>query len=272
MRISLSSTFIKPTRAIFYLAAIFILPVTILWPHSTAALTIESARDCNANSILDCGAATPAEVKQKYNNDSQAQSVYHYFGITHIDIDNLHSQAVEGRVTKGGRVLVNDREVATNASTAGYYDMGSSKKVTANGTTFYVRAPSESFQSDSLPAFVMMKDGQFDFAIIASCGNPVIATPTKPKQAPAAAPSVQPVVPTTPTTSTPPAQTVVVTNTVPVVAPAVTPTPSPTPQPQPQPKQIPNTGIGDVVGFGSFVTLLSSGAHFIYRKSKFSFH
>jgi cell division septation protein DedD len=256
MRNTIFPTFIRPAQAIFYLAAMFILPIAIFWPEPTAALTIDSARDCNANSILNCGAATPAEVKQKYDNDSHARSVYHYFGITHIDVDNLHSQAVEGRVTKGGRVLINDREVATNASTTGYYDMGNSRKVTANGTTFYVRAPSESFQSDSLPAFVMMKDGQFDFAIIASCGNPVIATPTKvaPASAPAPVAAVRP---------TPPPQTVVVTNTVPV------PTPVPTPVPQPQPKQIPNTGIGDVAGFGSFVTLLGGGAHYIYKRSKF---
>jgi hypothetical protein len=257
-----SSIFINPLKKTFLLAAIFVLPITILWPYPSKALTIDSPSDCDANAILQCGANTPAEVKQKYDADAHARSVYHYFGITHIDVDNLHDQAVEGKVTIGGRVLVNGQEVATNATTAGYDDMGNSQKVIANNTTFFVRAPSESFQQDSLPAFVMMKDGQFDFAIIASCGNPVIATPTKAKPAPAPAAVIKPV--------TPPAQTVVVTKTVPViVTPVAAPVPAPTPQPQP--KQIPNTGVGDMAGFGSVVALLSAGVHYLYRRSKFSF-
>jgi hypothetical protein len=47
------------------------------------------------------------------------------------------------------------------------------------------------------------------------------------------------------------------------------PTPVPTPVPQPQPKVIPNTGVGDVVGFGSFVSLLEGGAHLLYKRKFF---
>jgi len=204
-----------------FVASLLILP-------AAQALTISSSRDCDNNAVINCGALTTSELKNKYNSAASTRTIFHNFGITHVDIDAIGSTAVEGKVTKGGRVLVNGREVATDAVTAGRQSMPGSQAVTANGVTFYKRPPSVSFASSSLPAFVVMKNGQFDFAIIASCGNPVKAKAVVKKQP--------------------------------------QPAPAPTPAPQPQPKQIPNTGIGDIAGFGSFVALASGAIHLIYKR------
>jgi hypothetical protein len=56
--------------------------------------------------------------------------------------------------------------------------MPGSTKVNHQGAVFYKRPPAVSFAQSSLPALVSMKDGHFQFAIIASCGNPVSAAPT----------------------------------------------------------------------------------------------
>jgi hypothetical protein len=257
----------NPLAFTLLVAAFFIPFVSVLMAYPAKALTIDSAaKDCNdGNAVLNCGAQTPAEVKSKYNATPAARSVYHYFNISSVDVDNLHSMAVEGRVTQGGRVLVGNKEVANNAVTAGMAQMGNDQKVTKNGTTFYVRQPSVSFQSSSLPAFVMMKNGQFDFAIIASCGNPVKATPVS-QPTPAPTPAV--VSPPVPTPTPPP---VVRTQTVVVAQPVAVPTPVPTPVPvpQPQPRQIPNTGVGDAIGLGSFIALSSGAAHFLYKRRMF---
>jgi soluble cytochrome b562 len=244
------------------LAIIVLLSSILIISPKVSALTLEAQRDCDANAVIYCGALTPNELKTKYNDSASAKTIYHNFGITHVDIDDMSKYAVEGKVTEGGRVVVNGEEVATNAITAGRQNMEGSQAATANGVTFYKRSPSVSFQSSSLPAFVVIKDGQFKYAVIGSCGNPVMATPVvRPKPAPAAAVSPTPTPPPRAT------QTVVVTQNVPVPSPA----PAPVPVAQhPQPKQIPNTGVGDVVGFGSFVTLLSGAIHLASKRWLFS--
>jgi hypothetical protein len=250
----------RTSRALFVTGVTSFLFALVFAP-AAGALTIDSQRDCDSNAVIRCGALTPNELKTKYDSSASARTIFHNFGITHNDIDDLNTTAVEGKVTQGGRVLVNGEVVATNAVTVGRENIEGSQAVTANGVTFYKRPPSVSFQSSSLPAFVVMKDGQFDYAIIAACGNPVSATPVvKPKPTPPA-PAV-----TTPPPAPPVTQTVVVTKNVPVPTPVPTPVPAPVPAPQPQPKQIPNTGVGDVLGFGSFVTLLSGAIHFASKR------
>jgi hypothetical protein len=232
---------------------------------------ISSPRDCDSNAVINCGALTINELQRKFNNQSSVQIVYMHFGITSSDINNINTSVSNGTVTKGGRVIVDGNVVANNAITAGMQNMPGSTAHTINGTTFYMRPPNVSFMSASLPAFVVMKDRSFDFAVIASCGNPVKATPVVKKKIvqkqQAAAVTPPPAVSQAQTQS----QTVVVTKNVPVpvVTPTVTPAPTPAQQPQPAPKQIPNTGVGDVAGLGSFVSLVAAGAHTLYKRKFF---
>lgn len=140
-------------------------------------VVFNSARDCDSNAVINCGAMTINELTTKYNSNAGTRHIFDYFGITSKDISNLRQFAHAGTVQKNGNVLVDGKIVATNARTAGRMYIPGSTKVTYQGTTFYTRTPSVSFLNNSLDAFVIMQNGSFSYAILASCGNPVIAHP-----------------------------------------------------------------------------------------------
>jgi hypothetical protein len=182
------------------------LTIVLLAGSSASALEIDGPRDCDNNAIIHCGSLSTRELKRDYAGDVYAQKVFRSFGITSVDIQNIGETAVSGHVSKDGEVFVGSKPspVAKNAVTAGRLDMpGSTAVTTAGGATYYKRPPSVSFQQESLTAFVVMKDGVFQYAILGSCGNPVSATPVVKKQAPAEQPAPAPVVPEKSVTPTP---------------------------------------------------------------------
>lgn len=152
-------------------------------PKAVAAVSLGAPYDCNANSVLWCGAGTTSTILDKYdhgdghNSTAAIQAIYSKFGISRSDIASMDTYAVAGSVNKNGNVYVGNQIVATDALTAGREYMTGSTKVTYDGTTFYTRKPLVSFHLDSLTAYVVMKDGVFQFAIMSSCGNPIKATP-----------------------------------------------------------------------------------------------
>lgn len=148
---------------------------------TVSAISIGGPSDCDNNAIINCGAHSTAALKQAYNSSAYVQKVFAYFGISGADMANLASTDVAGRVTKDGKVFVDGQSqaVATNAVTGGRQNIAGSNAVNFQGAVFYARPPSVSFQQASLPAFVSMKNGSFQFAVIASCGNAVRATPTQ---------------------------------------------------------------------------------------------
>ena len=173
------------------------------------ALSVNSARNCDSNAVIYCGALTTTELDQRYSNSGVSQ-IYSYFGISEQNVKGEGGLSIDaGDVFKNGNVEVNNKVVATNAITAGRENIAGSTQVTHDGVTFYKRAPSVSFLQNSISAFVFMSDGNFKFAILASCGNPVIATPVpqpKPKPIPTPTPTPKPT-PKAPTPKrTPPAQ------------------------------------------------------------------
>jgi len=170
---------------------------------SAASISVGGPSDCDANAIIRCGAHTTSALVNSYQQSSFTQKVYRDFGINASEMQQLATTNQVGRVTKSGDVYVSGstKAVASNAMTAGRQNMAGSVGVTSGGSTYYKRAPSVSFTQDSLPAFVAMSNGKFQFAILASCGNPVTATAiVKPQPTPApattspqAAPPAQPV-------------------------------------------------------------------------------
>lgn len=199
-----------------------ILAVAIAFMGASPAASAETATDCDTNAVIYCGAQSTSQVVDAYQNGvkdhntaKSIQDIYTYFKISASTVSSLSSTAAAGHVNKDGSVYVDSstKAVATNAVTAGRGNIAGSTQVTSGSTTFYTRPPSVSFRSTSLPAFVVMQDGTFKFAIIESCGNPVKATPV-PKPVPPK-PTPAPVTPTT------------------------TPTPTPTPQPTPSPAPTP---------------------------------
>jgi uncharacterized repeat protein (TIGR01451 family) len=145
-----------------------------------------STYNCDANSVVWCGASSSSNLISKYNNGDGHNSagsihnIYDWFKISSSDISGMESDAVSGSVNRDGDVYAGSTLVATNALTAGREDISGSTKRVDNGTTFYSRKPSVSFLDGSLSAMVVMKNGVFQFAILNSCGNPVTGTPKKP--------------------------------------------------------------------------------------------
>lgn len=144
------------------------------------AVSIGGPSDCDNNAIVRCGVHSTAAAVNAYNSRAYVRGVYAEFGITKADMASFPSTAVAGKVTKSGNVFVDGKSkaVATNAVTGGQQNIPGSTRVNHQGAVFYRRPPSVSFQQSSLPAFVVMKNNQFQFAIIASCGNAVSAKPT----------------------------------------------------------------------------------------------
>jgi hypothetical protein len=155
--------------------------------HNAAALVIAAGKDCDSYSIINCGVTSSADLKNNYANSAYVRHVYQHFGISAAEIDSIGSTAVQGTVFRNGDVKVNGKVVATNSVTAARLRVtGGDKQVTVSGSTFYTRQLSSSWSHDSAQAYIVMKDGVFQFAILAPCGNPIIATPVKPTPPPPA--------------------------------------------------------------------------------------
>lgn len=184
-------------RAKLFPAAILIIALLLIVGVAVPAMrasAVSGARDCDANAVIRCGATTTSEMWQKYSSQSDVQAIFAHYGISSSDVQNLHATAVHGYVTRGGRVIFQGQTLATNAITAGRQNMAGSQAITSGGTTFYQRPPSVSFQEQKLDAFIVRSNGHhgdFRFAILTSCGNPVIATPVQRQRPAPAAPTVQ---------------------------------------------------------------------------------
>lgn len=228
--------------------------LSLIWlPVQAGAQNVSSTRDCDNNAVVECGALTTTELRNKYNNDSSVRTIFRHFGISSNDVMRMHSAATVGTVTNSGRVMVDGKTVATNAMTAGRQNMGGSRAVTSDGVTFYERPPSVSFASTSLSAFIVMNNGQFDFAVLTSCGNPVTATPVKKPAKKTPAPAA-PTRPAQPQQQQQQQQSVtIVSPTQPVAA-------------APAPKNLPNTGAGSVLGIGSLVAVVAGLSHAAVRR------
>jgi hypothetical protein len=185
-------------------------------------VSISGATNCDANSVMWCGASSVNDISSKYNNGDGHNSaasihdIYSFYGISASDISSMNSNGtsvVAGSVDINGNVYDGSgNKVATGAITGGREDIAGSIKEDVNGTIFYERPPSVSFAVSKLPAYIVMANGKFDFAILASCGNPIKATPVPtPKPTPAPTP--------TPTPKPAPVPT-------PAPTPVVTPTPT----------------------------------------------
>ncbi|MGF7229615.1 MAG: PKD domain-containing protein [Candidatus Saccharibacteria bacterium] len=152
-------------------------------PRALAAVSFGGPFDCDNNAVVNCGAKDAATLVSAYNAQSSVRAIYSSFGIDSSDVQSIGDTAVAGTVTKTGNVYIGNQLVATNVVTAGRQNITGSTQVNYGGVTFYKRAPSVSFSNNSLTAYVVMNNGQFKFAILSACGNPVTGTPTPPAKA-----------------------------------------------------------------------------------------
>lgn len=157
-----------------------------------------SGSNCDNNAVVFCGASSVQGLMHKYNNGdgrnsaNSIQAIFSSFGISSSDVQAMGNTAQSGSVTKSGDVFVGNQLVATNALTAGRQNIAGSTRHMNQGTVFFTRPPSVSFASSPLSAFVVMKNGVFQFAVLTSCGNPVTAHPKTPPPAPAPKPKHPP--------------------------------------------------------------------------------
>lgn len=256
--------------------------------NSSNSSSSSSQQNCDENAVIRCGVSSPTNLQKKYGNRADVQALYRHFGISKSDINQIDTTMQQGYVTKGGRVVVDGKTVATNAMTVGRQNMPGSTKMTAGGTTFYMRPPSVSFASSRLDAYVVMNNNQFAYAILTSCGNPVKATPVQQKQpTPAPAPAPQPTPAPAPAPQPAPAASasavavasanVVVVNeqkpapTPPPVGiqqPTPQPAPAPAPAPAPKPMELPHTGMENVLGVFAVTSLMGTGLHLLFTRRK----
>ncbi len=134
------------------------------------------ARDCDTNSVINCGAYTAAEFTQKFNQNATGDlpGLYAHYGINPAAINSAKS----GTVMKNGDIIVDGKIVATGGRSVGRTNKPGSTLFTVGNTKFYERPNSVSFAANSISAFVFFDDnGQFVGAILKSCGNAVKAIP-----------------------------------------------------------------------------------------------
>jgi uncharacterized repeat protein (TIGR01451 family) len=143
-------------------------------------IVASSARDCEANSIMWCGAMTVDELVTKYDNRGDAQhryndipAVYNHFGISGEDVHSLKSKASLGKVRADGTVWLNGQLIGQNALTAGRHNKPGSTPIA--GTGAFARPPRVSFSNPdtTIDAFIGYENGKPAWAILSSCANPV---------------------------------------------------------------------------------------------------
>ncbi|MFZ1360830.1 MAG: PKD domain-containing protein [Candidatus Saccharimonadales bacterium] len=147
----------------------------------TQLTTSVKAADCSDNSIMRCGANTATEFKNKCNANAEGdlKAIYGHYRIP-CDI-----KVVEGRSYKDNTVRVNGKVVATNAQSIGRIKKSGDHAIAIAGKTYWEAPNSSAFKTDGLRTFVALdKDGNFLYAVLADCGNPVYAKPVPPAPKP----------------------------------------------------------------------------------------
>jgi hypothetical protein len=169
--------------------------------------------DLDRNAVIYGGVHDKADLAGKiksgdnnpYGRTNDLAGIFAARGISEDEIND----SVEGEVNKNGQVMVGGRVVANSAMSYGREYMDGSKR----DGDLWKRKTEVSFQSQTLPALVYLNgSGQFEWAVIKSCGNPVVAeavrvvkvqTPPPPPALPPPTPTPPPVAPSSPPPSTP---------------------------------------------------------------------
>jgi len=168
----------------FVRSALSILSIAIILAVAVPFVQASQPRDNDSNAIVYGGFYSVSELKNKinhgtgkpYQSSAQLKNLYNTLGISQSDFDSLSN----GTVYKDGRVTVNGKVVFKNARSMGRQWMPGSTKDNRFPYPIYKRSTSVSFASGSIPAYVLMNhDVTMAWALIKSCGNPVIGVGKK---------------------------------------------------------------------------------------------
>jgi PKD repeat protein len=166
------------------LIGLFVMASSVLalngFVNNSQAATIDNSRDCDSVAIIRCGAFSEAELRTDAAK-GDVPKVFSAFGISQSELNGF----VSGVVWEDGHVTVGDKTVATGAMTAGRWNNPTSDMVRIAGTERAYKMSTSHFVTDGQTAFVKMVNGQFQFAVIKTCGNPVSAKPVAKPPTPA---------------------------------------------------------------------------------------
>ncbi len=180
----------KSLKAIF---GILFISAAIFVPITLAHASTNAPADCEANSMMwggatqydypttscDNGTYSKAHFDDKFDNGDglhPSSILKADYSLTGIDESILmSSKVVDGYVYDDNTVKLADGQlVGTNAWSYGRFKICDNDIKVGD---LWKRHPECSFASSKLAAWIYMKDGVFQWAVLKSCGNSVVATP-----------------------------------------------------------------------------------------------
>lgn len=146
-------------------------------------------QDCSTNSIVRCGVANYAQLTQKYdaNEHGDLRAIYDHYWIQRVPAAG--DQVIQGWAKNDGTVVANGRVVATNAASIGREPMSGSHPISIAGRTYHqtTHVGGQAFKPGTTQLETMIvldANGNFKYAVINGCGNPIYATPVPPPTPP----------------------------------------------------------------------------------------
>lgn len=181
--------YLRTNRA--FIASVFALAVVV-----TAGLgvytfnnTDASAADCSNNSIVRCGFTTYEGLTAAYNKNEYGdiRAIFDHYWIKPTLAPG--TRVVQGVADNRGNVIAEGRVVASGASSIGRQAIQHSRPISIAGKTYYETSHTggAAFKpgTTQLPALVVLDDaGNFKYAVLTDCGNPIYARPVPPPKPP----------------------------------------------------------------------------------------
>ena len=141
--------------------------------------------DCSANSIIKCGINNYGDLTAKYDQNAHGdvRAIMDHYWIKRTP--EAGTRVVEGVANNRGEVIADGRVVANNAASIGRQAIAHSRKIAIAGKTYYETSHVNGLAfkpgTSQLPALVVLDaQGNFKYAIIKACGNPIYARPVPP--------------------------------------------------------------------------------------------
>lgn len=179
----------KALVSVMFVMAVMLTGVGVYQFNQTAA---DAASPCNAqtNNIVPSGTHSYGDVTRHYNANTcgDVKAIYDHYWIK----PNLAAgdRVLNGTSNNRGEVVADGRVVARNAASIGRHKIhSSSQPISIAGQGYYqtshVGGKAFADPNASLATIVVLdKAGNFKYAIIKACGNPIYATPVNPPKPP----------------------------------------------------------------------------------------
>lgn len=152
--------------AVIALAAVFMRSQTVL----------AATGDCSDNSIIRCGASSPADLiaKARANNPNDLQAIYANFKLPVEQYDAFARDAKMGEAHRNGDITINGQVVGRNAWSIGRLEKSYSTPYKVGNVTYHRSNSTDVFKQESLPAMLWFDDkGKLIAGILTDCGNPL---------------------------------------------------------------------------------------------------